>query len=501
MSRSVAFLAFLFLSLVLVGPGRADAPTIVIDGVVVRTDVPPLVEDGHVLVPLRGIFERFSADVEYDARDQAVTARRKGFTVRVTVGSTDAQVDGQHVALDTAPRELAGRVEVPLRFVAEALGVSVDFDTLTDTVVVVSGLGAAASDAGPSTVAAIPNTGGAEVAASYAGSAQPTTVIDERPSDGTLVGSQFPQIYARFSSGPAPVDPTTVRVLVDGIDVTDSSTVSSAYIAYTPSDALFGGEHAVEISGQEEDGTPFSARWSFRVDDDVTQSYVSSVIGYEPSPFGYRRFGFFPPGFSVYAPGPQFYIVNEPILIVFFSPFFPYGSGYFTVSGIPGQYAMTPWLGCPGYYFSVLTVPEGVSPSDSVLAANFTTSDGRKVLVHSTAPLHIDGTRRELPADIRFAVRAALVGRPVTPRSSVAFRFVGATDRSGRTEGGNPVPIARAARIPDQPVDESAQRAGEVMPLDHQIAPGQTVRPALPIIILQHVPPPPPVILPLPHAT
>jgi hypothetical protein len=217
------------------------------------------------------------------------------------------------------------------------------------------------------------------------------------------------------------VDPATVRLVLDGGDITASATVSSAYVAYTPPAPLDAGSHTVEISGQAEDGTPFDVTWSFRLDTDVNDGYVGSIIGYGPGRFGYGRFGFHPPGFSVFAPGPQYFVFGQPIVIVFFSPFFPAGSGFFTVGGYGGQLRMTPWLGCPGYYWAAMQVPEGLVESNAMVSAHFLTSDGRGVVVQSTAPLRIDGSRRSLPSDIQFAVQARLVNHPSTPRALVAF--------------------------------------------------------------------------------
>ena len=404
----------------------ADAPpTILVDGNVAQTDVPPIVQDGHVLVPLRGVFERLGADVQFDASTNAATVQRGSVTAKVVADSPVAWVNGARVALDAPAREFGGRMEVPLRFIAEALGVAVDFDAQSNTVVLVSGFqpgNFVAAGAGTPPFGASANL--QQVTPASVAAAAPS-VQDERPTPDELIGTQYPQIYARLGGGSTPVDPATVRVVVDGADVTSQSTVSSAYIAYTPSSAMSDGTHTIEVSGQTQDGTPFDTQWSFRIDSGESYGEVASMVGFAPSPFfGIPRFGFFPPGFSVFAPGPQFFFEDEPIVIVFFSPFFPNGTGFFTVSGFPGQFVMTPWLGNPGFFWGSMSVPGGIFDPDAIVAAHFSTSDGRMVLVHSTAPLHIDGTRRSAPASMHFAVRARLVNRPKTPRSLVAFNRI-----------------------------------------------------------------------------
>jgi hypothetical protein len=186
MQRASVICAILVAAISSTLPARADTPTILVDGMVARTDVPPIVADGHVLVPLRGVFERFGADVDFDAAKNVAIARRNGIVVKVAVGTSDAWVDGTHVTLETPAREFGGRVEVPLRFVAEALGVAVDYDENSNTIVVVSGQHSG------SFVAAGPGT--PSFAAAYAPTVSVQAIapsVDERrPAPNSLVGSR-----------------------------------------------------------------------------------------------------------------------------------------------------------------------------------------------------------------------------------------------------------------------------------------------------------------------
>src|SRR5579864_6049876 len=105
----ITAVAAVFLACVLCAlPARASAPTIVVDGTTVRMDVPPIVVGNRILVPLRGVFERFGAWVDFDARAGVATARRGGVTVKVAVGSSDAWINGRRVTLEPAAREVGG---------------------------------------------------------------------------------------------------------------------------------------------------------------------------------------------------------------------------------------------------------------------------------------------------------------------------------------------------------------------------------------------------------
>lgn len=410
------------LALIFAHPLRAAAspdssPSIVIDGATLPSDVPALVSGDHVLVPLRGVFEQFGALVSFDEASGWATASLNGTTVAVAVGSRDARINGESKTMDVAAREVAGRVMIPLRFVAQALGVSVDYDSQSNTVVIVSGFkqGSFAAYAGGPVYT---------VASRIAPS-----VESMRPASGEIVGSQYPSIYARFNGGTTAVNPSTVQIQVDGIDVTDQSTISSAYVSYTPLTALQSGLHNVYVTGQSDDGTPFTQSWLFRVDagsssDYTVGSYGGAGFGSPAFGFGwpwFHRFHFSPPGFSVFTPGPLFFVSGGVIEVIFVSRFFPSGNGFFTISGCPGQFALTPWVGNPGFFWGFMQVPFGMTAHDAMIAAHFTMADGRQVLVRATAPVQIEGQRTSLPSSLRYAVLPRLVNRPTSPERLVVF--------------------------------------------------------------------------------
>lgn len=468
-------------------------PSIVIDGSPLSSDVPALVSGDHVLVPLRGVFEQFGAAVSFDESSGVATAMLGSTTVQITVGSRQARVNGRNETMDVAAREVAGRVMIPLRFVAQALGVSVDYDANSNTVVIVSGWkpGSFAAYAGGPVYTTVAHV--------------PPTVENVRPASGTIVGSQYPSIYARFTGGTSAVDPSTVQIQLDGQDVSDQSTISSQYVSYTPMQALAAGEHNVEITGQSTDGTPFEEGWSFRVDAGAASDYTVGAYG-GGAGFGYgfgspalgfgwpwfHRFRFSPPGFSVFTPGPSYFVSGSIIEVVLISRFFPFGSGFFTVAGVPGQCALTPWLGHPGMFWGVMQVPDGVTAGNSVIEANFTLPDGRKVAVKSTAPIEIQGDRHSLPADLRYAVEPRLVNRPeslsqavvfdrVEPRKDVGFGPLGSASSGASELQAGSRPSYRVVNGVREPVRYGEPVAAREPGARKPIISHETIEPARPI--------------------
>ena len=430
----------------------AAAPSILVDGERLPADVPAVVVGDHVLVPLRGVFERFGASVSYDDVHQMAIAMLGDSTVKVSLQSPDAWINGIHHSLDVGAREIAGRTLVPLRFVSEALGVSVDYDASANEVVIVSGF-----KSGNFAAAAGSESRGAGSFAMLSAPKRAPTVSDQSPQQGELIGSQYPQIYARFAGGSAAVNPSSVTISVDGQDVTGSATVSSAYVSYTPCLPLQTGAHTVEINGASDDGTPFSDSWTFRVDAGSSSIYMPTGGGGMGgtfadtgtffdggfNPFWFPRFRFFPPGFSVFTPGPLFFVSGGVIEVVFVSNFFPFGNGFFSISGIPGTFPLTPFPGNPGFFFGSMSVPFGAQSHRAVIAAHFGLPNGRSIVVHSTAPLDIDGTRRTLPASLRYAVLPQLLGHPKSPHHLVVFRRVAPIAMSLHESNGSQLRVFR----------------------------------------------------------
>ncbi|WP_334110778.1 DJ-1/PfpI/YhbO family deglycase/protease [Thermodesulfitimonas autotrophica] len=114
------------------------APKVFIDSKQLAFDVPPLIEQGRTLIPLRGVFEAFGAQVRWDGATRTVTATKGQTTVKLTVGARTAYVNGSAVTLDVPAKIVNGRTLVPLRFVSESLGCRVAWDAKTQTVTIAS---------------------------------------------------------------------------------------------------------------------------------------------------------------------------------------------------------------------------------------------------------------------------------------------------------------------------------------------------------------------------
>lgn len=120
--------------------GEVDEISIVVDKVKLEPDVKPYETHGRVLVPMRAIFEALNAEVSWDEATFTATAKNYFNTVVITENSTTAYVNGNPITLDAPATITNGRFMVPVRFISESFGATVDWIDLRKTVVVTSNI-------------------------------------------------------------------------------------------------------------------------------------------------------------------------------------------------------------------------------------------------------------------------------------------------------------------------------------------------------------------------
>jgi len=103
--------------------------TAAIDDKKIEFNTPPYQKQGTTLVPFRAIFEALNLKVGWDSATQQVTGTSDSLNVTLTINSKNAYVNGNRVVLSQAPEVVNGATMIPLRFVAEASGGQVYWDS------------------------------------------------------------------------------------------------------------------------------------------------------------------------------------------------------------------------------------------------------------------------------------------------------------------------------------------------------------------------------------
>jgi TRAP-type C4-dicarboxylate transport system substrate-binding protein len=104
---------------------------------VVVLDQPPVIENGTTLVPFRFIGEALGATIGWNPAMKTVSYVFGTTNITLTIGSTTATVNGATQTLLVAPKILpTGRTVVPVRFISEALGAKVNWNSTTRMVTI-----------------------------------------------------------------------------------------------------------------------------------------------------------------------------------------------------------------------------------------------------------------------------------------------------------------------------------------------------------------------------
>lgn len=108
----------------------------VFNGEKITPDAPAVIKDGSTLTPARFVAERFGAEVAWDKNERKVTITKDDTKIELVIDSKTAYVNGEAKELSVPAQIINDRTFTPARFVAEALGATVDWDGQSKTVII-----------------------------------------------------------------------------------------------------------------------------------------------------------------------------------------------------------------------------------------------------------------------------------------------------------------------------------------------------------------------------
>jgi hypothetical protein len=95
------------------------------NGELIDFDVAPIMENDRTLIPLRGLFEKMGAVVEWDGQNQTAIVTKDDMILSVKIDHYGAKVDDSCKYMDVPARLVESRTMIPLRFLSEELGYTV----------------------------------------------------------------------------------------------------------------------------------------------------------------------------------------------------------------------------------------------------------------------------------------------------------------------------------------------------------------------------------------
>ncbi|MBZ4668402.1 MAG: hypothetical protein PWP07_1663 [Epulopiscium sp.] len=101
-----------------------------------KPSVKPIIKNGRILVPLRSIFEAMNINVEWNQSERTVVAYKDDTVVQITIDSAVVFRNEEPVELDQPAIIYKDSTYVPLRFIGEAFGGTVEWDSNTRTAII-----------------------------------------------------------------------------------------------------------------------------------------------------------------------------------------------------------------------------------------------------------------------------------------------------------------------------------------------------------------------------
>lgn len=101
-------------------------------------DTKPYLDNNRVLIPARFVSVALGGTVDY--KNKVITIKKAdGTTITMKINSAKVNVGGKTVTLDVPAKVVKGRTVVPLRFVSEAMGATVDWNQGKSLVAITTG--------------------------------------------------------------------------------------------------------------------------------------------------------------------------------------------------------------------------------------------------------------------------------------------------------------------------------------------------------------------------
>ncbi|CDZ75074.1 copper amine oxidase N-domain protein [Peptoniphilus sp. ING2-D1G] len=104
---------------------------------VFEMDTKPFIKDDRTLVPVRFIVEALKGEVNYDEENRIVNMVYNGKIIIIPIDDNKIVVNDEVIIMDTTAIIKDSRTFIPIRFVAESIGMIVDYDDLTREVTLI----------------------------------------------------------------------------------------------------------------------------------------------------------------------------------------------------------------------------------------------------------------------------------------------------------------------------------------------------------------------------
>lgn len=121
-----ALLSSTLLGSAMVGTADAAAMSVSIDGTPLKFNTSPIVRESTTMVQIAPIFRSLGISFDWDQKNKQITATKNGTKIVMTLGSKNVYVNGNRTVIQQPPISVNGNIFVPLRFISEVTGATVN---------------------------------------------------------------------------------------------------------------------------------------------------------------------------------------------------------------------------------------------------------------------------------------------------------------------------------------------------------------------------------------
>ena len=98
-----------------------------------------IVEGGRILVPLRGVLDKLGATISWDSSTNKVHIMLDNNEIVMTIGNRFMLYNNSIIELEQPSKVIQGKTYIPLRAIAETLGLTINWDSNNGAVILTSG--------------------------------------------------------------------------------------------------------------------------------------------------------------------------------------------------------------------------------------------------------------------------------------------------------------------------------------------------------------------------
>jgi hypothetical protein len=107
-------------------------PIMTVNGIPMEIDPPgrgttPVIEKGRTLIPISALVNILGGDTYWDSKKKGITVQLNNNTIELTINSLNILVNGFPKKIETAPKIVNQRTLVPIRFIVENCGISIEW--------------------------------------------------------------------------------------------------------------------------------------------------------------------------------------------------------------------------------------------------------------------------------------------------------------------------------------------------------------------------------------